>query len=251
MDTVIFVLICFREYALAKHCINEKVMANCEICSSLVRDHYNPFCANKIDPLMVTNGTDFFFLIMSSVCLSLHPSVWLSVCLSVCLPVIACLSANLINFLPVSCWLFFCLPVFHNLSVWLSVGLCLFLCLSTCHSLSFCLTLRRFLSVYLSVCFFVCLPVIVELTVSLSVGLCQLSVCRSIWRPLAMSLIWKKEAWFQLTISIIVKFFDRMSGFSEAPSVFLFLSIQNSVRLRENFFEELYGKRQNWLRVCS
>lgn len=75
MDTVIFVLICFREYALAKHCINEKVMANCEICSSLVRDHYNPFCANKIDPLMVTNGTDFFFLIMSSVCLSLYPSV--------------------------------------------------------------------------------------------------------------------------------------------------------------------------------
>lgn len=45
-----------REYALAKHCINEKVMANCEICSSLVRDHYNPFCASKSDPLMVTNG---------------------------------------------------------------------------------------------------------------------------------------------------------------------------------------------------
>ncbi|XP_027055588.1 uncharacterized protein LOC113682624 isoform X3 [Pocillopora damicornis] len=45
-----------REYALAKHCINEKAMANCEICSSLVRDHYNPFCANKSDPLMVTNG---------------------------------------------------------------------------------------------------------------------------------------------------------------------------------------------------
>lgn len=91
MDTVIFVLICFREYALAKHCINEKVMANCEICSSLVRDHYNPFCASKSDPLMVTNGTDFFFS-NHVFCLSISLSLCLIVCLSVCLPVIACLS---------------------------------------------------------------------------------------------------------------------------------------------------------------
>lgn len=140
MDTVIFVLICFREYALAKHCINEKVMANCEICSSLVRDHYNPFCANKSDPLMVTNGTDFFFLIMSSVCLSFYPSVWLSVCLSACHSLSVCLT--------------FCRSLVDFFSVCLSFIICLFGCL------------------LVSVCFFVCLPVIVYLSVWLSVGFC-------------------------------------------------------------------------------
>lgn len=250
MDTVIFVLICFQGICFGKALYKWKSYGKLwDMQLACERSLQSVLRKQKRS----TNGHEWYWLFFSDhvFCLSISPSLCLIVCLSVCLPVIACLSANLINFLPVSCWLFFCLPVFHNLSVWLSVGLCLFLCLSTCHSLSFCLTPRRFLSVYLSVCFFVCLPVIVELTVSLSVGLCQLSVCRSIWRPLTMSLIWKKEAWFQLTISIIVKFFDRMSGFSEAPSVFLFLSIQNSVRLRENFFEELYGKRQNWLRVCS